>query len=96
VQGEIGANSGESQLDPEALGVGGAKFPVPGQGGSAAYRQDHEDQARRLQPEDIGGPAYGNHKGLAPGENRVQKAVFLYNALQGVFDIGNFGHLGLL
>lgn len=60
-------------------------------GGPQAGEKD-KDQPCSLQPEGIEGPADGDDKRLAPGKYRVQQAVFLYNTLQCIFDIGNSWH----
>lgn len=54
--------------------------------------KQYKHQAGKLEPEGIEGSAQRNDEGFAPGKNRVEKAVFLYNSLERIFDIGNFRH----
>jgi hypothetical protein len=53
-----------------------------------------EDQTGRLEPERIERSAYGEDKRFSAGKDRVEQPVFLYNALQSIFDSGNLGHCG--
>ena len=54
--------------------------------------KQHKHQSGKLEPEGIKGPAQRDYKGFAPGKNCIEKAVFLYNSLERIFDIGNFRH----
>lgn len=60
-------------------------------GNSKACKEDIY-QPGKLEPEGIKGPTQRNYQGFASGKNRVEKAVFLYNSLERIFDIGNFRH----
>ena len=74
--------------------VGKMVSPVlPHESSKAAEGKDHENHSRQLQPESIKGAAEGKDQGLAPGKDGIEQLVFLYNALHGVFESGNFRHL---
>jgi hypothetical protein len=93
VHGEVTANQGKQRHNHQVFMVCQV---VPMilliQISDAKARKQHKHQPGKLEPEGVKGPAQRNHQGFAPGENRVKKAVFLYNSLERIFDIGNFRH----
>ena len=66
---------------------------LPHESASSGQGKKHENHARHLQPESVKSAAEGKDQGLAPGKDGIEKLVFLYNALHGVFESGNFRHL---
>jgi hypothetical protein len=90
---KISAGQSKGAFNGHAFMVGkvvGAVLPY--QGAGAAKGKEHEDQAGHLQPESIEGPAERDDHGFGSGKHGVEQAVFLYNALHGIFDCGNLRH----
>ena len=56
--------------------------------------EKHKHQAGGLEPESVKGAAYGRDKRFSAGKDRIEHAVFLYNALQSIFYRGNLCHFG--
>src|SRR5438270_13602484 len=92
---KVQADYGEDCFNRGALMVGKVIFVVlTYQGRGAENRKEDEHQAGGLQPKRVKGAAYRRNKGFAAGKDRVEQAVFLYNALYSIFNRGNLGHLG--
>src|SRR5947209_168793 len=92
---KVEADQSENGFDDDALMVGKVVFVVlTYQGRRAQHRKKDEHQAGGLEPKRVKGAAYGRDKGFSAGKDRVEQAVFLYNALYSIFNRGNLGHLG--
>ena len=64
------------------------------QGRGAEYGKKDEHQAGGLEPEGVKCAAYRDDKRFSAGKDRIEQAVFLYNALQSIFYRGNLCHFG--
>src|SRR5579859_7772901 len=86
---------GEDSLDGDALMVDKMVFMVlPHQGRGAQDGKKHKHKAGGLEPEGVKCAAYGDDERFSAGKDRVEQAVFLYNALQSIFYRGNLCHFG--
>ena len=56
--------------------------------------EQHKDQAGGLEPKGIKRAAHRDDKRFSAGKDRIEQAVFLYNALQSIFYRGNLCHFG--
>jgi hypothetical protein len=92
---KIQAHDGEDSLNRGALMIGKMVFVVLAHEGRGAENgEKYEHQARGLEPEGIKRAAYGHNKRFSAGKDRIEQAVFLYNALQSIFNRGNLCHFG--
>lgn len=92
---KVQAHDGEDSLDRGALVVGKMVFVVLAhQGRCPKNGEQHEHQAGGLEPEGVSRAAHGDDKRFSAGKDRVEQAVFLYNALQSIFYRGNLCHFG--
>ena len=92
---KVQADYGEDCFNRGALMVGKVIFVVlTYQGRSAENRKKDEHQAGGLEPESVKGAAHGRDKRFSAGKDRVEQAVFLYNALYSIFYRGNLCHFG--
>ena len=92
---KVKAHHGEDCLNRGALMVGKMVFVVLAhQRRGAQNGEKDKHQAGSLEPESVKRAAYGNDKGFSAGKDRIEQAVFLYNALQSIFYSGNLCHFG--
>ena len=92
---KVEADQGKDAFNGDALVIGKVVFMILlHQRRGAKHGEKCVHQAGRLEPESVKRSAYGKDKRLSTGKDRVEHPVFLYNALQRVFDTGNLGHCG--
>ena len=95
MHGKVEADHSEDGLNHDALVVGKVVSVVlADQGRGAENGKKDEHQACGLKPKCVKGAAYRRDKRFSAGKDRVEQAVFLYNALYSIFNRGNLGHLG--
>jgi hypothetical protein len=92
---KVQADYGKNCLDRSALVVGKMVFVVLAhQRRCPKNGEKHEHQPGGLEPEGVKRAAYGDDKRFSAGKDRIEQAVFLYNALQSIFYRGNLCHFG--
>ena len=92
---KVKADHSENCFNRGTLMVGKVVFVVLAhQRRGAQDGKKHEHQAGGLEPESVKRAAYGNHERFSAGKDRIEQAVFLYNALQSIFYSGNLCHFG--
>ena len=64
------------------------------QGSGPSQGENHEDQTGGLEPKGVERSPHRKYKGLPARKHRIEQAIFLYNALQRILDIGNLRHCG--
>jgi hypothetical protein len=97
VDGEVQADQSEDTLNRGPLMVGKMVFVILAhQGRCSKNGEKHKYQSGGLEPEGVKRSAYGNKKRFPAGKDRIEQAVFLYNALQSIFNCGNLRHFPLL
>lgn len=92
---KVKADDGKDGFNCGALVIGKMVFVVlahQGRGTQDGKKDEHE--AGGLEPEGVKRAAYGDDKRFSAGKDRVEQAVFLYNALQSIFYRGNLCHFG--
>jgi hypothetical protein len=92
---KVQADYGEDCFNRGALVIGKMVFMVLAhQGRGAKHGKKHEHESGGLEPESVKGAAHGRDKRFSAGKDRIEQAVFLYNALQSIFYRGNLCHFG--
>lgn len=64
------------------------------EGGDPSPGKQHKNQPGGLQPEGVKCAAHIDEQRLPAGKDRIDQSVFLYNALQSIFDGRNLRHFG--
>jgi hypothetical protein len=92
---KVKADYGEDSFNRGALMIGKMVFVVLAhQRRGAEDSEKHKHQAGGLEPEGVKRAAHGQDKRFSAGKDRIEQAVFLYNALQSIFYRGNLCHFG--
>jgi hypothetical protein len=92
---KVKADYGEDRFNRGALMVGKVVFVVLAhQGRGAEHGKKDKHETCGLEPESVKSAAYGGDKRFSAGKDRIEQAVFLYNALQSIFYRGNLCHFG--
>jgi len=95
VHSKVKADYGEDRFNRETLMVSKVVFVVLAyQGRGAKHGEKHKHQTGGLEPESVKSAAQRRDKRFSAGKDRVEQAVFLYNALQSIFYSGNLCHFG--
>jgi hypothetical protein len=92
---KVQANHREDSFNRNALMVSKMiSVVLAHQGRGSQNGKQHKHQACGLEPEGVKRAAYGDDKRFSAGKDRIEQAVFLYNALQSIFYRGNLCHFG--
>jgi hypothetical protein len=92
---KVKADHGEDSFNRGALMIGKVVFMVLAhQRRGAEDSEKHKYQAGGLEPEGVKRAAHGHDKRFSAGKDRIEQAVFLYNALQSIFYRGDLCHFG--
>src|SRR5579859_387424 len=95
VDRKVEADYGKYRFNRGTLVIGKMVFMVLAhQGRGTQDGKKHEHEAGGLEPEGVKSAAYGRDKRFSAGKDRIEQAVFLYNALQSIFYRGNLCHFG--
>ena len=92
---KVKADHSKDGLNRDALMIGKVVFMVLAhQRCGAKNGEKHKHQAGGLEPEGVKRAAHGRDKRFSAGKDRIEQAVFLYNALQSIFYRGDLCHFG--
>jgi hypothetical protein len=95
MQGEVSTNQGKRSHNQETFMVSHVVAVILlDQGGDPGAGKQHKNQTGGLEPEGVKCAAHVDEQGLSAGKDRIEQAVFLYNALQSIFDGRNLRHFG--